>query len=185
MSDTAAVSVLTGEIVRDEQLTVISLLAEAQLKLERQIEQTEEQLSKLNEQLAAIRDTKLPDAMSEVGMSSFKLRDGAAIIIQPFYQGKIPEGRETEAFKWLRDHNFDSIIKRNVVCAFGKGQDELAAKLVKLLMKQRFEFQDKQSVHPQTMKAFIREQVEGGHNLPTDLLGVYVGKRAKVTPANK
>jgi hypothetical protein len=38
----------------------------------------------------------------------------------------------------------------------------------------------KESVHPQTLNAFVKEQLTSGKDLPADLFGVYVGSRAKL-----
>jgi len=35
-------------------------------------------------------------------------------------------------------------------------------------------------VEPMTLKAFVKEQIERGNDLPLDLFGVFVGQRAKI-----
>ena len=42
-------------------------------------------------------------------------------------------------------------------------------------------FKLKEAVHPQTLKAFVREQVETGKELPFDLFGVYIANKTKIT----
>ncbi len=116
-------------------------------------------------------------------MDSFTLKNGAKVQVKPFYAGKISDENKEEAFKWLRQHGFGSLIKREISAKFGKGQDKLATMALEALEKLGCDPGDKTSVHPQTLKAFIKEQVEAGKNLPTDLLGVFVGKVTKVTPA--
>ena len=39
----------------------------------------------------------------------------------------------------------------------------------------------KEKVEPMTLKAFVREQVEKGKELPFDLFGVYIANKAKLT----
>jgi len=39
----------------------------------------------------------------------------------------------------------------------------------------------KEKVEPMTLKAFVREQVEGGKELPFDLFGVYIANKTKIT----
>ena len=41
-------------------------------------------------------------------------------------------------------------------------------------------YTDKTGVHAMTFKAFVREQVESGRNLPFDLLGIYIGQKATI-----
>lgn len=174
---------LTQQPVSDDALQGIAALAEKQLQTETRIAAAEEALSELNEELMRLRDVLIPDAMSAVGMSSFKLKDGTSVVVNPFYSAKIPEEKHREAFAWLRTNNFGEIIKREIKCAFGKGDDARATEVATHLATLKIPFADKESVHPQTLKAFVRERIEKGETLPTELLGVYVGSRAKITPA--
>jgi hypothetical protein len=38
-----------------------------------------------------------------------------------------------------------------------------------------------EKVEPMTLKAFVREQIEKGKDVPADLFGVYVATRTKIT----
>jgi hypothetical protein len=38
-----------------------------------------------------------------------------------------------------------------------------------------------EKVEPMTLKAFVREQIEKGKDVPSDLFGVYVATRTKIT----
>lgn len=193
---TVPTNVLTGQPVSDDDLRNIASLARKQLNIESNIATLERALELQLEELKRVRDELLPDAMSAVGMSSFTLDDGSSVYVEPFYSGRIPTEddcakdasmleRRLAAFKWLRDNDLDAIIKRNLVLHFGKGQDREAEEVKQLLVSQGLTPDDKQNVHPMTLKAFIRERVESGHPIPTDLFNVYVGNRAKVTPIVK
>jgi hypothetical protein len=177
------VNQLTQQPVSDDALQGISELAEEQLRIENEIITKNLELEKLNEQLSRYRDTLIPDAMSAVGMSSFKLKDGTSVVVNPFYSASIPADRAKEAFKWLRDNQFGELIKHVIGVTFGKGDDELAKTVASKLTELKVPFVDKESVHPQTLKAFVRERTEKGEDLPKALLGVYIGNRAKITPA--
>ena len=39
---------------------------------------------------------------------------------------------------------------------------------------------DAMAVHPQTLNAFIKEQITGGNDIPSDIFGIYVGSRANI-----
>ncbi len=119
-------------------------------------------------------------AMSSVGLSSFVLKDGTKLKIETFYRGSIPKAREGEAFQWLYENGHEDLIKNEVKCAFGKGEDEKAEQLMRTLTDSHFNYESKKAVHPSTLKAFVREQLENGKSLPLDLLGVYVGQRSKI-----
>ncbi|TAK94338.1 hypothetical protein EPO05_06485 [Patescibacteria group bacterium] len=174
---------LTGQEVSDDKLRSIAHLANAQLAYEGMVAKLEKQLEDVNARLREVRETLLPDAMLEVGMSSFTLADGTKIQVDKFYQAKIPDDKQSFAFAWLRQTGNDSLIKREVKCLFGKGEDAEAARAIQVLSTMGFNPADKSSVHPQTLKSFVRERIENGEELPTELFGVYVGNRAKLTPA--
>jgi hypothetical protein len=176
---------LTGQEISDDKLKGISRLAEAQLHWEGVIAQLEASMEEANDQLRNLRENLLPAAMLEVGMSSFKLADGTSITVDTYYSAKIPDDREDDAFKWLRNTGNDALIKREVKCLFGKGEDEKATMITTLLVKAGVIPEDKSSVHPMTLKAFVREKIEAGEEFPQELFGVFVGNRAKLTPVKQ
>ena len=113
-------------------------------------------------------------------MSEGKLVDGTKITVQQFYNASIPKDKTDEAFKWLRDNDHADLIKNTISCDFGRGEDGDAKILKESLTNSGLSFTDKVGVHPQTLKAFVREQVESGQKLPLDLLGVYIGQKTKI-----
>jgi hypothetical protein len=102
------------------------------------------------------------------------------VLVKRFYRGSIPKEREVEAFRWLRDHGHGDLIKNVVSSTFGKGEDDMASQALFLLEESGFSADQKQAVHPATLKAFVKEQVEKGENIPLDLLGVFIGTKAEI-----
>lgn len=171
---------LTQEPITNDQLKSISALAEKQKSLEQVIEETEKALSTLQDQLRDIQEVKLPNAMLEIGMESFSLADGTKITVSKFYSGSVTN---PEAYDWLRKQGHDDIIKNQVIVAFGKGEDERANTLLAELIKSHYNPDHKISIHPQTLKSFIKERIEGGESLPAEYFAIFVGNRAKITMA--
>ena len=68
--------------------------------------------------------------------------------------------------------------------SFGQGEDDLAKELVVSLSKQGFIPEEKEAVHPSTLKAFVKEQIESGNGeFDQDIqkkFSVYQGKRTKI-----
>ena len=120
-------------------------------------------------------DTSLGD-----GLSEFKLADGTKVTVQQFYSASIPKDKVDEAMQWLRDNGHGDLIKNTVSVAFGKGEDTLATDLKKYLGANGNSYEDKTGVHPQTLRAFAREQIEAGQNLPLDTLGIYIGLKTVI-----
>ena len=48
------------------------------------------------------------------------------------------------------------------------------------LEEQGLEYSGKMGVHPQTLTAFVKEQVESGAEFPLELFNVYIGQIAKI-----
>ena len=113
-------------------------------------------------------------------MSELKLTDGQKISVQTYYSASIPKDKINDALDWLRDNGHGDLIKNTVSIDYGKGEDNVAADMKQKLREAGQSFTDKTGVHPQTLKAFAREQTESGKNLPLDLLGVYIGQKTVI-----
>tara|TARA_R100000700_G_scaffold5516_1_gene8897 strand:+ start:5015 stop:5554 length:540 start_codon:yes stop_codon:yes gene_type:complete len=153
-----------------------------QLKdLQTQIEHVEERLKKLKNQSRDLEERVIPEMMQEAGVSLLKLKDGSTVEVKPFYAAKIPESRVDEAFGWLRTKGFEDLIKNTVTASFNRGQDNQVSELIKVCEEHGFNYNKKEKVEPMTLKAFVREQVENGKELPFDLFGVYIANKTKIT----
>ena len=161
-------------------LTKISRLAETLIDKEDEIKEAEARLKVLKEQLRDIAEKQLPDAMAEVGMAKFTLTDGSEVAVKPYYSAKIGDEKKDECFNWLQDHGHETLIKDEVSVTFNRGEHQKAEEFRAKLEEQGIEFSGKMGVHPQTLTAFVREQVESGAEFPLELFNVYIGQIAKV-----
>ena len=150
-------------------------------KLKKTIDDEEEKISKLKHKARDLEERIIPEMMQEAGVSLLKLTDGSTVEVKPFYAAKIPESRVEEAFSWLRGKGFEDIIKNTVTASFNRGQDNQVSELIKVCEDHGFNYNKKEKVEPMTLKAFVREQVEGGKKLPFDLFGVYIANKTKIT----
>ena len=166
--------------VSDENLTGIAALARRAKLLEKEIEDLSTSLKEREENYRALTEKTIPEAMAEAGMRKFVMEDGSMIDVKPFYGASIPKARQAEAFQWLRDHGFDDIIKNTVSVRFGRKEDELCSRLLQLLGQQGFAAEQTEKVEPQTLKAWVKEMLVGGKEVPTELFGVYVGNKASI-----
>jgi hypothetical protein len=166
--------------VADEGLEGVAKLGRRAKELEKQIEEHEAILKGVKDQFRKLSEETIPEALTELGMKSFTMDDGSQITIKPFYGASIPEARRAEAYQWLRDHGFDDIIKNTVSVRFGRGEDELCARLLGLLGEQGFPSEQAEKIEPATLKAWAKEQVERGNAIPADLFGLFVGQKAVI-----
>ena len=168
----------------NDNLKEVSYWAQEQLKLEEKVRDKEESLADSKKALKDIIEQKLPDAMRECNLSEIKLADGSKITVQQFYSARIGKEREAEAFAWLKQNGHEDIIKNVVSVQFGRGEDESAVGVLDTLTAQGYTPSNKRWVEPMTLKAFAREQVENGTDLPFDTFNVYVGQKTKITKGN-
>jgi hypothetical protein len=151
--------------------------------LTKDIASLENQLTIKKEQKRRIEEQDLPETMDLVSMREFTLDDGSTVKVKPFYAASISEDRKEEAFDWLKEHDFDGMIKADIKVQFGKGEFELAQEFIAFIKgwnKKSIDPDYKEHVHWQTLRKFVQEQIEGGKPLPLDMFGVFVGRKAEM-----
>ena len=166
-------------------LKTIAELAEKIQSQEQQVADTEEKLKKQKEELRNLQNEELPSLMQEIGFKKFELEDGSSVNIKEIYAGSISQANKEKAFNWLRQNKFDDIIKNTVTTAFGKGEDTAAKNFMDIAEQAGYTPVQKTEVHPQTLKAFIKERVEGGEEFPMELFGAYIGYKAEIKKSKK
>jgi hypothetical protein len=166
-------------------LKTIAELAEKIQSQEQQVADTEEKLKKQKEELRNLQNEELPSLMQEIGFKKFELEDGSSVNIKEIYAGSISQANKEKAFNWLRENKFDDIIKNTVTTAFGKGEDTAAKNFMDIAEQAGYTPVQKTEVHPQTLKAFIKERVEGGDEFPMELFGAYIGYKAEIKKSKK
>jgi hypothetical protein len=170
-------------VVKNEDLSSVGALAKRAKELEKEIEELETVTKERKEQQRKLLEDTIPAMLSELGIKSFKMADGSLIDIKPFYSASIREENRAKAYEWLRDNGFDDIIKNTVSIRFGRGEDSLCDTLLNQLREQNYPVEQAQKIEPQTLKAWVREQVERGNEFPTELFGAYVGQKATIKSA--
>ena len=149
--------------------------------LEDEIENAEESLSKLKEKAKYISNIEVPQMMEEMHITKLKLKDGESVEIKKIYGASIPPENQEQAFTWLRNNGLGDIIKNDVTVTFGRGEDNKAQHYAVLARGQGYEPVQKIGVHPQTLKAVVRERLESGQEMPSDLFKTYAGNSTKIT----
>jgi hypothetical protein len=170
---------------REEALGIIGQLAQKQVDLEKEIADLTEKLAAKNIELRRVSEQDLPEAMDFIGMKKFSLTSGFNIEVKAFYNAHISEDHKDDAFEWLGDNNHDDIIKSKVEVEFGKGELEQAKQFLDYVRGWNVKPLDpelKRTVHPQTLKSFVKGEVEhpGAAPLPHEIFGVFIGRKAKV-----
>ena len=139
----------------------------------RNIEGAEENIKDLKKKRDHISGEVIPTMMSEMGLSELKLQDGSHLKVATSYRATITEANKEMAFNWLRDNGLGDIIKNEISVSFGKSEDNKAADYAELAKSQGFLPTQKMKVEPMTLKALVRERIEAGKDMPTEIFGVF------------
>jgi hypothetical protein len=169
----------------DDDKARVSQLGNRLLALQSEVADLDQQLKDKKRELRNVEELELPEAMDKVGLSEFKTTTGLKVSVKPFYNASIPSERKDEALDWLELEGHGGIIKTEVSVSFGKGelaQAQAFKEFARGFNEVAVDPELSRGVHAQTLKAFVREMIEGGAAIPLDLLGVYNGRKATVKP---
>jgi hypothetical protein len=178
------------------ELGAVSELAQRQLELEDEVKHLEEQLKQAKQNLKQVSETDLPDLMNNLNIKEFKLNDGTKVSVNDIISGSIPShgsiqkahgsqrqeiiARQDQCFDHLRMNNAESMIKNNVVVQFQSGEDAKAQRFKKKLESLQLDFIYKSEVHPRTLNAWLKEQIQNGKDIPFDAFKIFTGHRATI-----
>ena len=141
--------------------------------MQQQLEIQEDAIKEKKKQIQHISGEVIPTMMSEMGLAELKLHDGSHLKVSTSYRATITEANKEAAFNWLRNNGLGDIIKNEISVSFGRNEDNKAADYAELAKGQGFQPTQKMKVEPMTLKALVRERIEAGKSMPTELFGVF------------
>ena len=144
------------------------------------IETAESNLKELKKKRDHISGEVIPTMMSEMGLAELKLHDGSHLKVSTSYRAHISEANKEMAYNWLRNNGLGDIIKNEISVSFGRNEDNKAADYAELAKGQGFQPTQKLKVEPMTLKALVRERLEAGKAMPTELFNVFVGNKTTI-----
>ena len=133
----------------------------------------ENDLKMMKKQRDHISGEVIPTMMSEMGLAELKLHDGSHLKVSTSYRATITEANKEAAFNWLRENGLGDIIKNEIAVSFGRNEDNKAADYAELAKSSGFQPTQKMKVEPMTLKALVRERIEAGKEMPTEIFGVF------------
>ena len=147
---------------------------------QKEIETQEEALKQKKKDFEHLSAEVIPTMMAEMGLSHLKLMDGSSVDVKPNYSASITIANKDAAFQWLRDNNLGDIIKNEISVSFGRNEDNKAADYASLASERGYQPTQKLKVEPMTLKALVRERIEAGKEMPTELFNVFVGNKTTI-----
>jgi hypothetical protein len=140
---------------------------------------------RLSDKVLELKDLEDEIANAEESLKKLKeLKDGEQVEIKKIYGASIPKDQQGAAFTWLRNNGLGDVIKNDITVTFGRGEDNKAAAYADLAKGQGFEPVQKIGVNPMTLKALVRERLENGQDVPTELFKPFEGNQTKITRRN-
>lgn len=158
----------------------LTQLADLMLQRAGRVAGLEEELKEAKGEHREIEREMLPELMAELGLSEFTLSSGKTIKVEADVTCSITEKNRNLALRWLRDNDFESLIKTEVKVVMPRGEYESAMKLAEELSQNYDGVEAKESVHASTLKSFIKEQMAEGRTPPIDLFSIFAFNKATV-----
>ena len=159
----------TTAVPADDSLLELHELVLEQVALEEEVADTESDLKVKKEALRGIQEDKLPSKMAELGFQKFTTAEGFNITVKDKVSASITEANRPAAHEWLRGHGFGDLIKNEVTVKFPKGKESEAIEVMQAMDSAGHTAVRKEAVNAMTLKAFIKEQLEKGTNLPSTI----------------
>jgi hypothetical protein len=135
----------------------------------------------VEDRIQRISSELIPGLFDEIGLSQVSLADGARVSIKTDYSASITEAKKEACFAWLKSQNLDSVIKSKLEVEFKKGENERSEALREVLDGMSLKYKEKKGVHPQTLKALVKEQIQESVDFPQELFSVYKYRETIVT----
>jgi len=179
---------LTEQMEQDQtevikSTTNIKTLSDQVLKLramEDQLKIMEEALKTRKKEIDRVSGEIIPTMLAEMGLSQLKLADGSSVDVKPFYSATISAQNKDRAYNWLRTNGLGDIIKNEISVSFGRNEDNKAAGYAELAKSNGYQPTQKLKVEPMTLKALVRERIEAGKEMPTELFNIFVGNKTTI-----
>lgn len=155
----------------NDKLGQIMALARKMEDLHLQQQEKIRELEVLSEEGKTIQEVLLPDLMSAVGLTELTLTSGRQIVIKPEVHTSITKANWEAAKQWLVANKMDAVIKAHCLVDAEKKES---------LQIMNIPFELKESIHPSTLKALVKEQLADNPRFPKELFSVFEKSMAMV-----
>lgn len=166
-------------VVNDTKLREVAALAQRIDELDAEIDAATAMVESLTKERNRLSLFVVPDLFDEMGLSALKLSDGSEVTIKRKFSGSIKTEDVEAAYKWL-DENGHAIVKSEVIIRLDRGEPQQKEFVSKVLGKLNVEYEIKESVHSQTLNAFVKECTENGTDLCPEI-SVFPVRVTKIT----
>lgn len=141
----------------------------------------EEELKVEQKLLTELEQKELPELMDSMGLTEFRCANGLQVKLEEDCKVSIPLAERARAYQWMDSNGFGDLIKRAFQIRFGRDEQEAAEKFAaELARKTDLDVEQKQEVHSQTLKKFVKERLAEGEDLPKALFSILTHYKVRV-----
>lgn len=164
----------------DDTLDQIVFLGKYTEELDERIAQQQQALKELVDKRTHVVTKALPALFEQKGISKFTLSNGTTIALQPVYGASLSKDN-IAAMDWLENNGHGEIIKHMLTAELGR--ERTGEEIFRILeaLNQQFEVRaiTQRTVHPSTLRAWVKEMCERKLEFPKNLFNVYEGQIVK------
>lgn len=157
------------------------------IETEKQLAEVQDLAKVLSSKVNELKTRTIPEKMAEVGLSEFTTPEGFKVQVDDFVSGTLPKDPEKRevALKEIVEWGSEDIIKSDLTIEFSKSHHNEALALVDELRQRGLVVGFASGIHPQTYLSMIRERLRNGEEVYPEKMGIFVGRKTKVTPPKK
>lgn len=140
----------------------------------------EEELKSAKDALLRTQREDLPELMKELELTELRKEDGTTIRITNGLDISIPAAQRRAAFDWLIEEGYGGLIKAQCTVTFSATEREQAVACYDELVQARYPALLDEKIAPQTLKAWAKEQLAAGKEIPAHLFSLNPYDWAKI-----
>lgn len=166
----------------NDEVKEIGRLVQKAVSLQDELAALQEMQKTLTAELLQLTERDIPAIMDEAGTSEFKdAKSGKKVTLKDDVHTSISKDNKAIAHGWLRDHDHNDLIKNVITVPIDKGLDNVATQIVEeLRSRYGIDAERTESVHASTLKAFVKEQLGKGVEVPAVPFGIHIRRVAVI-----
>lgn len=151
----------------EDSLQRLRQMAVKMLELTSTIEEREKLLEESQKEYKRYANELVPALMKQIGVNSIGIAPGCEVQLKRDLHASLPQDERAEIWKkHLEDTGNDGLIKRQFEIVYGRDSTVWAniflEEITKLGVHDHADVKQKETVHPQTLLAFLRRELEEG-----------------------
>lgn len=148
----------------------------------KELDALNEKIKELSAEINTLSQDLIPSTMEELNLEKIVLNTGETISTKMDVNVSINKEQAQNAYHWLDMHGLGNIIKTDVKAAFHREERGQALKLLDEMISNGYDAYLDEKIHPQTLKAFVKEQLQAGTELPPDYFNINPYYKTVVKP---